>query len=309
MQKQLKNILVLLLTGLFFSAKSQLIYKEKHVGINFSLIVSAGTHINQIGFLIRGYYVNNFFQWNNDIRVSYYFKYLGPKEPYPEVQISTGILGAFGPTGAKENLYWNKTGNQTQYQNSIGYAYNIYLNKIKTSQVTGTATFQFSHVSVIFENDILARPQKDRFRTAGGSVVYQQDNWRFSASFALWTGQMEHPVKRTKYPSPAGYVDTLGAIYPYQSHGVFSLNADWADNNYLQQARLGAGIDADQIRNIIQNRFMHDGILHKLKKKNPDNYHFPMIDDKGDLFLYKEGQKVRKPKPYINAFLNPDLIF
>lgn len=283
-------------------------YRDRHVGVQFGICASGGTHTTQFGIFLRGYYKNNWFQWNNDIRINYYYRNLGPKTPHPEIQISTGILGAFGKKVKRDNPYWSKVGNQTRYNNSIGYAYNIYINKIHTSQLTGTFMFQFGRFYWVNENDIFARPMKDRFRTAGAEIGWQEKNIRVAGTIQLWTGELGKAVQGTSYPSPAGYLDTTHSKYPFLSHGLLFFHLDYADRTYIQQWRAAAGVDAEQVRHAIQNKLMHDFILHPMEKKNPENYHLPMISKDGQQYLFQSGQTIRKPKPYLNLFYNPDVI-
>ena len=72
--------------------------------------------------------------------------------------------------------------------------------------------------------------------------------------------------------------------------------------------RGGIGVDAEQIRHAVQNRYMHDELFLPKKWRDKNNHHFPMIDTKVQQYLYKPEQKVRKTKIYFNTFLNPDVI-
>ncbi|MBC7862990.1 MAG: hypothetical protein IAF38_08435, partial [Bacteroidia bacterium] len=168
---------------------------------------------------------------------------------------------------------------------------------------------QWNHFYLSTENDLLARPLLDRFRSAAIQFAYQKENKRISLTHAMWTGRLGNPVRDTNYHSRAGYLDTTNSVYPFHSHGLLYVSAEMVENEFDQQFRASVGIDAEQVRHAVQNRFVHDGFFLPKKLKNPNNFHFPMIDDKGGQYIFKTGQKIRKPKLYFNLFANPDLIY
>jgi hypothetical protein len=69
------------------------------------------------------------------------------------------------------------------------------------------------------------------------------------------------------------------------------------------------GADAEQIRNALQNRVMHDLIFTPEKWHLSNNAHIPMIDSEGNMYLYKDDQQIRKPSFYFNLFLNPSVFY
>ena len=82
---------------------------------------------------------------------------------------------------------------------------------------------------------------------------------------------------------------------------MLALRADYYAG-YKQIVRAELGIDAEQIRHAVQNKFMHDGVLPLTVKSN--NPHYPMLQQDGSPYYFLEGQKVRKPKPYIQLSTN-----
>lgn len=283
--------------------------KFTNCGLTAGCVISAGTHISQFGFFVRTYYLSNHFQWNNDFRINYYFKYLGPKKPHPELQLSSGILFGYGKKEDKMNLFIGKTGNQTFYQNSIAYAYNAYFNYVRTSQQTGTIAFQINQFFVNTENDLFARPLKDRFRTAAIQCGFQKDNLRFVLTHTMWTGKLGNQVRDSLYKSPAGYLDTTNSVYAKFSNGLLYFGAEMFEKELQQQLKVNVGIDAEQIRHAVQNRFIHDACLLPKKMRNTNNFHFPMIDTNEQQYLFRPNQKIRTPKLYYNLFTNADLIY
>jgi hypothetical protein len=304
----------ILFPGLFFilftpGRSSSQNFTNNNFGISAGCVISTGTHVNQIGVFIRTYVKYDRFQWNNDIRMNYYFRYLGPKIPFPEFQVSSGVLIGYGKQNAGENLFWGKTSNQTGFRNAIAYAYNAYFNTIKTSQQTGTISFQWNHFYLASENDLFARPILDRFRTAALQFAYQKENWKISLTHAMWTGRLGKAVKDSCYRSPAGYLDTCKCTFGCFSNGLLYVSGEFVEREFQQQLRASAGVDAEQIRHAVQNVIIHDAPFIPKKLRTSTNFHFPMIDDKGQQYLFRPGQKIRKPRLYFNLFANPDLIY
>ena len=69
-----------------------------------------------------------------------------------------------------------------------------------------------------------------------------------------------------------------------------------------QILQANVGIDAEEIRNAVQNRFNHDMILIPKKWYKRNNCHIPMLDENGNPYLYLDGQKIKKPELYWNVF-------
>jgi len=299
---------IILFFCFYFKGNSQQ-YISENYGLNAGLSISYGTHVKQVGLFFRTYIVlNKNIQWNNDLRLSYFIRNIGPKKSHPEIQFSTGLLFGYGKTKVPETFFINKISNQTQYQNSVAYAFNVYLNKVNTSQQTGTIALGFNSINFNLENDLLAKASLDRFRTGTIQVTYHKENLRYSITHRMWTGKLGRPVYDSLYKSKNGYLDTTNAVYPYLSHGIIFLSADYVEKDYFQQFRGAIGIDADQLRHIVQNKLMHDELYIPKKWRSNNNHHFPMIDDTGNFYLFKPNQKIRKPKFFAQFYLNPDVM-
>lgn len=232
---------------------------------------------------------------------------------HPEIVLSQGVLFAYGNKQDFFNPFFNSVSNQTFYRNSVAYSFNAYFNTVKTTQQTGILSFQFSDISLITENDLLARPQLDRFRTAAVLVQYQyQNQFQAGLNCTLWTGKLgnQTPINSANIYTGC-YMDTTNGIYANKSHGLLSAQFKYfAGSVYEQKQNVQAnlGIDAEQIRNAVQNKFMHN---MKFLPKNwrAKNCHIPMIDEKGNQFLYLENQKIRKATLYWNLFSNAGLFY
>jgi hypothetical protein len=150
----------------------------------------------------------------------------------------------------------------------------------------------------------------DRFRTAAFLFQYQQeDKLQLALSSTMWTGQ--YHVKR-EYSAPqfyhGCYMDTLRGTYTNYSHGLLSLQAKY-DVGAYQNLQANVGVDAEQLRNALQNKFIHDMKMVPKKWNKAKNCHLPMLDNNGGPYLYQEGQKIRRARPFFNLHSNPNLFY
>ena len=290
---------IILIIGFYSSMLSQLQFK-KHYGFNVGFVSSIGTHVQRFGFVFQAYGVYDFAQINASFRVYDNFRNLGPRGEHTEFSSSLGLCVGYGKKVHEKNLFMSSVSNQTRYKNSIAYSYNFYFNKIKTSQVTGTVAFQFNHFSIITENDILAKPILDRFRTGAMLIQYQTKYFQYAVNATMWTGQLGNTVKNDSLFPGNGYINTEDGLYQNLSHGLLSGQVKYA-NHFGQYLQANAGIDAEQIRNTLQNKALHDVL--------PKNYHMPMIDTAGNQYLYRPYQKIKKAKLYLNGHTSPNVFY
>ena len=287
----------------------EILISEKNIGANIGVNLAFGTHFQRLGFNLNFFYVNEFFQTNSELRLYLNIKNLGPKKIYPELLLAQGVVFGYGGKQNSFNSFINSVSNQTGYLSSIAYSYNAWFNKIKTVQQTGIVAFQFDPVTFIIENDILARGYYDRFRTGGFLLQYQhEDQFQAALSCAMWTGQMGRKVRGDKDYKAICYMDTTGGIYTNCSHGILSAQFKY-NVGYAQNVQANIGIDAEQVRNAVQNKLIHDFIFIPRKWITPKNCHIPMINSGGGQFLYKAQQTIRKPKLFINVFSNASLFY
>ncbi len=277
------------------------LFTNTNWGFNIGGVMALGNKFQRIGITFQAYYFYEFAQVNAEIRLYQNFKNLGPKKLYSEIVGSAGIVLGYGPKQESYNPFLSNISNQTGYTNSVGYSYNAYFNKVKTKQQTGILALQFSNFSVISENDILARPYLDRFRTGAFLLQYQHENkFQFALNCSMWTGQMGHQIKDN--PNfPSGYMDTTGGVYTNFSHGLLSAQFKmYLDGGQNFQGNLG--VDAEKVRNFVQNKLIHDMIFIPKKWFTRINSHVPMLDTTGNQYLYNPRQKIKKPEFYWNVF-------
>jgi len=303
-----KHIIIVCIAIIFcFQTVNAQQYQEGKVGVNVGFVFAIGTHIDRFGGVINAYYKTNNFQINPELRVYFNAKNLGPNKPSIETVLSLGAVYSYGSLDTISNNFYSPVANQTQNQNSFGYAYRFYFNNIKTSQRTGIISIEVSNFNLIAENDLFAEPKLDRYRTGAFLLQYQKDNYQCAINSTLFTGQMGERVTDESYPFNHIYENTKGGKYTEFSHGLLSAQFKYVDD-YYQTYQANIGIDAERIRHVVQNRLIHD-ILVLPKLTGNINAHIPMLDDKGAQYLFKENQKVKPMQFYMNGFMNPSLFY
>ena len=271
------------------------------VGLNICL----GNKTDRLGVFAGAWIRYDFVQLNPGIRIYYNFKNLGPPGRYWEFDSYGGVLLAWGKRDSTYNQFITNVSNHTMRRFSFAYSYNIYCDGIKTSQKTGTFAIQFNKIELITENDLIG-DNRDRYRTAAATVRYRHESTIVGISMILWTGEKGDRMVGADYPSRKGY--KIQGRFGQHSHGILCIQAQ-QHLGYGQNAQVSAGIDAEQIRHIVQNKIIHDWIfLPSRWVKNPSS-HVPMLDTEGNMYLYQSGQKIRKPTPYFNVAVNPALFY
>ena len=103
-------------------------------------------------------------------------------------------------------------------------------------------------------------------------------------------------------------MDTVGGVYANTSHGLLSTQIK-CNIGYSQNVQLNMGVDAEQVRNAVQNKLIHDMRFIPKKWNKAKNCHIPMLDTNNNPYLYAEDQKIRKAKLYLNAFTNANIFY
>jgi hypothetical protein len=278
-------------------------------GFNIGGVFALGNRFQRIGYSFQAFYYYKFVQFNGEVRVYHNLKNLGPPKSYSELVTSLGTTIGYGKKNVFDNPFLSPVSNQTGFRNSISYSYNAYFNRIRTRQQTGIIALQFGDVSIISENDLYARSYLDRFRTGAFLLQYQYKNrFQFALNCTMWTGKMGHECRDNKKFPYVGYIDTTGGIYTNYSHGLLSAQFKMALETG-QNFQANVGIDAEQVRNAVQNRLIHDMMVIPRKWFTPINCHIPMLDDAGNQYLYQPRQKVKKPELYWNVFTAPAIFY
>ena len=309
-----KKITTLIWLGLFyFSGKSQdLVYSDSNFGFNVGANFALGSHFQRFGINFNFYYYNKNFQANTEARFYFNFKNPGPQKIYAEMALAQGLVIGFGNKQNYFNPFINSVSNQTGYNFSAAYSYNLYLNSkktIKTKQQTGIIAFQIKDIALIIENDILARPILDRFRTGAFLIQYQyQDVFQAAVNCTMWTGAMGKTVRENPDFPWGCYIDTTGGTYTNISHGMLSAQLKY-HMGLSQIIQANVGIDAEQVRNAMQNKLIHEVFFLPKNWFKRYNCHIPMIDTQGNQYLYQSNQKIKKPQFYWNVMSNANLFY
>ncbi|MGH2648173.1 MAG: polymorphic toxin type 23 domain-containing protein [Ginsengibacter sp.] len=302
---------ILFFIGFFFFVtnfiKAQT-FSGNNYRVSIGVTIAAGTHFDRLGISCRGYYIHHSLQVNPGFELYYNFKNIGPLIKYFEFAPSFGAVISFGGNDSLENLFLSSLSNQTMKKNSIGYSLNYYRNNIRTSQITGAFSFQFGNLQLITEDDVYAGGIRDEFRTGSGLVQYRVKNFQYGLNFTAWTGKRGIHKEASDYPSRNGYMDMTQSLYGNVSSGLFSAQVQYAAP-FDETLQGNIGVDAEQIRNFFQNKLIHEVFFSPKKDKWRGGSDIPMIDSEGNMYLYKQGQKIRPSKLYLNFFANPNLFY
>jgi hypothetical protein len=280
--------------------------------ISFGLVSNFGTSIQSLGFVVQTGIVYEYWQTNIRLSGTYKWKQWGGNLATPEIQAGVGLVQAFGPVDSIR-LSSDVLSNSTGYAHSVSYALQFYFDKVGTSQRTGTVGIQHNAFRVFHENDILGEFSVDKFRTAALGCTYTVQDISYGMHIILWTSSFNDPqTKKVRndsiYPSRYGYYDVSQSKLPNQSHGICAFYIQ-THKPHNQHARFAAGVDAEQIRNFVQNILIHDALLIPESLMNYENMHFPMIASDGSLYLYLENQSIRKPRLYMQMGTHQNLLY
>ncbi len=278
------------------------------IGLSFSL----GSIQNSLGIVIKAYYFQRQVQFNFQTQWRYNFSAYGPpKASGKEVQTSFGLVFGWGQqTKQFDQQFLLPFGNQMQRLNSLGYAFNMYYDEIKTSQTSGTIAFQANRFWLVTENDALGDIAVDKFRTGTVWVAYRVENTLLALNTRLWTGNSNNTpvITNANYPSQYGYRDMTNTTYGRHSHGVLTFQVLQA-LAFQQTAMVEVGLDAERIRHFLQNQLMHD-LYFVPQKWNPSkNPHIPMLNDEGGAYLFRKDQRLKPAKAVFHLGLNSSLFY
>lgn len=270
----------------------------------WGLSIRAGTHVNRVGAFAEVGYLMQPVQVYNRTALYYSVNGWGPRVNGWELQNQTGFDCGWGVSQSR----MDDRINQSPHRYALGYSYNIYLDQRMTSQVTGSVNMQINKIELSFENDLFAHGYYDRYRTGALRIGYADSNVHAGVQLILWTG--EHNGKRitdSVYPGPHGYMDLTNGRHGRYSNGIASGFLQYRAGTATGMAAVG--IDAEQIRNVVQNKFMHDMPFVPTRWKKHTNAHIPMVSRDGSPFLYKFGQRVKPMGPYLQLSLNDTGIY
>jgi hypothetical protein len=296
------------------------------VGGQIGLSCSIGTHTQRLGLIGRFFYNWQFLQLNLQSSFIYNYKSLGSCKKGWEMSIQPGIAGIWGKKNLQieRNPFIHPISNQSSKPYSIGYTYILYFDKLGTGQNSGAFGFQIQNFSFYFENDFLAFQSKDRYRTGAMAFFYRWKDWQFGLKQLTYTGDPYSKfcpwIDDKIFPSVSGYIDMSSAPHGDKSLGILALQVernlplnDWLNLNrdYPFNQYIGAeiGIDAEQIRNLFQNKLIHDSKILPMNWGKVKNPHIPMICEDGCPFTFHDGQKIKPAKLYFQGWANNSILY
>ena len=277
------------------------------------MIVDFGTHIQRIGLQTSAFATVSQHEFAFEYQVYFNLKNLGHEKTYWENTFRASYKFGFGEEDLfyLANPYFHPSIDHLSEKYAIGYALNFYLNKVGTKQSTGTIGFYVDDWNINLENDLWGNTKgRDRFRTGNLSITLIQNEFLFSASSLLWTGETKcaEAVKvddANDYPARYGYKDISACPFGKYSHGIVQATIAYVPEDFFrQQFALSVGLDAERIRNFIQNKVIHDMYFLPEKVSKAKNLHVPMLDENGMPYLYRNDQQIRKAKFYFQASAN-----
>jgi hypothetical protein len=299
MKVLLLNIIFALCLGLSLNAQK---WERDDWGIQIGISADLGTHINQVGLKIQGYYTYEFVQVNIGNHIRFNSKHFGDRINFVTQRINTGIALMGGRENTTPQLIFDGLNHQSEHEFAIAYNYLWYFDNIGTSQRSGGWGIHIQQFSMLIENDLFAGSGRDRFRTSHASISYHDDLYNISLNTQLWTGETWGTKLQNTTDSiyQKGFKDLSATHYGKTSHGILSIGVDYQIiyGNHLSAVM---GIDSERVRHGLQNRFMHDKNFIPARWRTP-NVNYPMLNIKGLPVHFKE--EAAPPKLFLQFGLN-----
>ena len=290
----LKRIVLLVIFGIHFIGFSQAVF----LGIRIS--ASIGSHHHFYGFGAPAGLEYGSFLLTLGSDVSYRVKDLGERAHFLESKSYIGTSLLLGKNTSVRDIELGALNNYFSRENSVGYAYIVYVDNARTSQRSGAVKAEFKRHSLMLENDFFAGQGKDRFRTAMLCYRYREALWSGHVGLRLWTGEVSGlPVKEFRYQGQTKYYKDLSSNpYGRTAHGILYGGVRYAVSS--QNIGIDLGIDAEQVSNVMQNQLAHSAIWHRRKVSKAVSY--PMLNTLG-YPTFEEGQ-VKKPCAYFQFLIS-----
>jgi hypothetical protein len=276
----MKGILILL-SFLHLNIGICQLIQNKNWGLQVGISANFGTHINQFGVKIQGYFTEEFIQVNAGNQILINASNLANRQNYIENRINVGAVLLAGKRNSIPSFILDGLNHQTNYEYGLGYNYLWYVDNADSYQVSGGFGFHIKQFSLLIENDLFSGNGRDRFRTSFTQLNYHNEMLNIKLNTQLWTGETWGTELKNieEKPYPKGYKDLRNTLYGRESHGIVAVGIDY----YLYFGNsLSAiiGIDSEAFRNSLQNKFMHDKPFVPKKWRNP-NVNYPMLDQFG----------------------------
>lgn len=275
--------------------------------------ISLGTHSRRAGIFAMAHGAAG--RCQSGVRADYFVtgKAWGHGRRGWERQLSAMAGAGYGRRLVYDPMYLDLTAAIVPYNCFVGYGIAFYQDSYRSSQRSGMLQLNWGRIKISTGNDFFAQSHSDRFRTAAAMVAYEADTAELGVKLILWTGDAfdRRAVKVTgsDYPARFGYKDISRTRHGRYSIGAMGIQLR-SDRYCGQSISAFAGVDAEQIRNVFQNKFMHDLWFVPPKFIGYKMMNYPMLDRSGLPFLYLPGQSpVRPPKTILQVGLNEPLFY
>jgi hypothetical protein len=285
----------------FFGNLHGQFYASLKSGVQLSILYQVGSHQKGVGLRINAYCQSKFVQLNSAASLTYYYKSYGERKRFFENKNELGLVCFFGRENQFFDWQLSTMSHQTRHNWAISYSSIWYNDNSGTSQRSGAFGLQLKKISLILENDAFAGIATDRFRTGIFRVDYKDSLVKFGTGIYLWTGETNGVSAKTIPGFPLKkYKDISTLPYGKTSHGIWYGQLQFLVSN-AQYIQLKLGLDSEEIRNSLQNRFLHDlpFLPRKYQNQTP---HYPRLNKDGlPLFTTID---TRKSRLYFSVGLN-----
>jgi len=282
-------------------------WQENSWGIQVGASISIGSHVQQLGVRIQAYGIWEFVQFNLGNQTVYNFNSYGGRKMFWENRFSLGTVLLAGKRNTSRRFIFDGLIHQTRHDYALGYNYIFYSDNVGTSQRSGGFGLHFKSFSLLIENDIFAGKGRDRFRTSHANLHYFDTNYHVGVTTQMWTGETRGTALKNTPDSSyqVGYKDLRSTAYGKTSHGIITVSGGYL-LKYGNRVGGQIGIDHERIRDILQNKIMHDKPFIPQRLRDP-NVNYPMLNEEG-LPIHKFGQE-RPGSLFYQFGLNNSLTF
>lgn len=284
-----------------------------HIQVSFSL----GSPLQSIGIQVIGEYRGiDEIELAAGLGAHYHFKNYGiPGRHWEGSLFGTGHY-LWGDRAEEDQIInFVKHLDSGNSLSSVGYTIERFFNRIGTTQTIGTIHYRAENFALQFSNDFFGHMNYwDEFRTGAIGIGYIEKETYIAAKSLFWTGtshcgeEKKYREGKSDYPARWGYRDISNCPGGQYSHGIFTLGI-FTDAGFGQNVGGFIGIDAEQYRNAVQNKFFHDMYFIPNFMDNPKNLHIPMKAKDGSNYLFHGDQEIRPIKFVWELGLNPRLIY
>lgn len=268
------------------------------LGLRLSASIGSHQHYYGIGAHAGLEYRSVLFTLGSDM--SYRLKDLGQRNRFLESKSYIGASMVTGKYTSVRDLELGALNNYFSRESSFGYAYIVYLDRAGTSQFSGAFKAEIKRHSLMFENDFFAGQGKDRFRTATLLYRYRELLWSGHLGLRLWTGeasglQVKEIVHHGKLQR---YKDLSSNPFGKTSHGIIYGGVKYALGSQTLGVELG--VDAEQVRDVLQNQVAHASVWHRRRASKAVAY--PMLNKMGNPTF--DNSQVRTASTYFQLSIS-----